>query len=48
MYEQLDMYEQFLDFATYIILTRNLTLYPKYQIYTLTSPLQHFSRRILY
>ena len=28
----------FLDFATYIILTRN----PKYQIYTPTSPLQYF------
>ena len=38
----------FLDFATYIILTRNLTHYPKYQIYTPTSPLQYFLRRILY
>ena len=37
-----------LNFATYIILTRNLTHCPKYQIYTLTSPLQYFLRRILY
>ena len=36
-----------LNFATYIILTRNLTHYPKYQIYTLTGPLQYFLR-ILY
>ena len=38
----------FSEFATYIILTRNLTHYPKYQIYTLTSPLQYFLRRIFY
>ena len=38
----LKMPKWFLDFATYIILTRNLTHYPKYQIYTLTSPLQYF------
>ena len=37
---ELKMQIWFLDFATCIILTRNLTHYPKYQIYTLTSQLQ--------
>ena len=37
-----------LNFATYIILTRNLTHHPKYQIDILSSPLQYFLRRILY
>ena len=38
----------FLDFATYIILTRNLTHYTKYQIYTQVAHCNIFLRRSLY